>query len=55
MSKLDVQNLTVPELANVTVRAMFAIVFPTLLVAALCGAAVGVTVATYQFTVQLLT
>jgi hypothetical protein len=48
-------DMTIPELARITLRAAFAMLFPALLVAALAGASAGVAVATYRFTVDVLT
>jgi hypothetical protein len=52
--KPEIQNMTVGELAKVTVRAAFALLAPTVLLAALGGVAAGIVVAAYRITITLL-
>jgi hypothetical protein len=54
MLKSDIQNLTIPQLATVTARALFAMLFPLIGGAALTGFAAGIAVTVYRVTVQLL-
>ena len=42
LKQMDVQNLTIPQLAKITARATFALVIPVALLAILAGAAAGV-------------
>jgi hypothetical protein len=51
---MDVQKLTVGELTKITLRAAFALVFPTVLLAALGGVAAGIFVSVYRFVSHLL-
>jgi hypothetical protein len=51
---VDVTNTNIRELATVTARGLFALAFPLILFSLLAGAAAGVAVASYSWTVNLL-